>query len=126
MLEAWVTPDGLMVQRQHDLRFLWSRKPSMSRYNKCRHMTCSAFPQCVKHHLYSASLSRKNFVSRMSTVRKKARFKAESQGALLSAIINHHKAAYSYPTVKSLVEDPWPVTKQCSFSGIHRIRYVLL
>lgn len=126
MLEAWATSDVHMVQRQHDLPFLWSRKPSMSQYNKCRYTTCSACPQCVKHHLYSVLLSGKNLVRRMSTGTRKGRFKAESQGTLLSAIVNHHRAAYSYPAFKSLVEDPWTVTKQCSFSAIHCIRDLLL
>lgn len=65
-------------------------------------------------------------MSMMPTARLKGRFKAESQGTLLSAIVNHHRAAYSYPAFKSLVEDPWPVTKQCSFSGIHHIKGLLL
>lgn len=88
-------------------------------------MTCSAFPQCITHRLHSVLLLGKNFVSRISTGRRKGRFKAESKGALPSAIINH-RVAYSYPAFKSFVEDLWPVTKWCSFSGIHCVRDLLL
>lgn len=85
----------------------------------------SAFPQCIKRHLHSVLLLEKNFVSRMSTGRRKGRFKAEPQGALPSAIVNL-RVAYSFPAFKSFVEDLWPVTKWCSFSGIHCIRDLLL
>ena len=50
----------------------------------------------------------------------------KGEGALLSAIVNHHGAVYSYPAFKSLVEDAWPVTKQCFFSRIHCMRDLLL
>lgn len=103
----------------------WSRKLGLSQYKKRRHLTCSAFPQCITHRLHSVLLLGKNFVSRMSTGRRKGRFKAESKGALPSAIINH-RVAYSHPAFKSFVEDLWPVTKWCSFSGIHCVRDLLL
>lgn len=126
MLEACVVLDLHVIQRQHSIPFLWSRKPRMSQYNKYRHITCSAFPHCIKHHLYSILLSEKNFVSRISPGKGKRRFKAESHEALFSGIVYHHKAACCYLAFKSMAEDPWPVTKECYFSATHRVKGLLL
>lgn len=126
MLEARVILNLHMVQRQHSIPLLWSRKPRMSQHSKYRHKTCSAFPHYIQHHLYSTLLSEKKFVSRMSPGKGKGRFKAESHEALLSGVVYHHNAACSYPAFKSVVEDPWPVTNQCHFSEIHRVRGLLL